>query len=415
MSHRIIVAPQRPGFISLWPLLAALLGACTPATQEVGGMGAAATDLHAYVWAGGADSTINDALLVLDMDTASATYGRVIAEHSPGVGHTMPHHIERHVSAEGLLIANSWMTGTGWVFDVRDPAGPVVHSSFTTAGPIGWPHDFTRLPNGNVLVAYNRSAGAYEGPGGVAELNGDGAMVQTAMAGTDDTLMTPYTIGMVPGRDRAVVGLGEMGMGKDYAYHDVNLLQLWSTAPLKPLALITMPPSGTDRGHIAAASVEHIASGEMFVNTFYCGLYHVAGLDGDTPAATRVYTFPGGTDESMCAVAATVGNYWIQAAEALPGLVVLDLSNPAAPREVARLVLDGARFPKAHWVSADRSGTRLAITGTGDWLVMARFDPTTGAVTLDERFGQRADSLPGMLMRNARGATLHPHGVAWGP
>jgi hypothetical protein len=228
--------------------------------------------------------------------------------------------------------------------------------------------------------------------------------------------MTPYTVHMVPGRDRAVVGHGEMGMGEDYAYHYTSALQLWATAPLAPMALIPLPSNGTDQGHVAPSTVATTASGEMFANTFYCGLFHVSGLDGDAPRATRVNSFPGGSnDDELCAVATTVGNYWIQAVAALPGVIVLDLSNPTSPREVSRLMLDATRFPSPHWVSADRDGSRLAITGRGAWLAMARFDPTTGAITLDERFKGAEASSAGMMVRNREGAMLHPHGVAWGP
>ena len=203
-------------------------------------------------------------------------------------------------------------------------------------------------------------------------------------------------------------------MGKDYKYHDTSVLQLWLTKPLAPLALISLAPNGKDRGHIAPSTVTTIANGAMFANTFYCGLYQVRALEGDTPTASRVFTFPGGdSDDNLCAVATTVGNYWIQAVAALPGVMVLDLSDPAAPREVARLVVDGARFAKPHWVSANRDGTRLAVTGMGPWVLMARFDPATGAIALDSTFQE--NGAPGISVKAPNGAMLHPHGVAWGP
>ncbi len=130
--------------------------------------------------------------------------------------------------------------------------------------------------------------------------------------------------------------------------------------------------------------------------------------------ATRVYTFPGGTDETLCAVGTTIGDYWVQAVAALRGLIVLDTSDQAAPRKVSRLVLDSVAFARAHWVSANRQGTRPAITGGGPWLVMARFDPASGAVSIDLQFGSRSGSLPGIFVRNPAGTMLHPHGVAWG-
>ena len=375
-------------------------------------------DRHAYVWSMAADSTGSDALLVLDVDTASASYGQVIGEARLDTAGTMPHHIERRVH-DGQLIANAWMAGTSWVFDVSDPVHPTVHASFTTArGIVGWAHDFTRLPNGHALVAMNAGPGAYKGPGGLAEVDRDGAVVQAAMAtmaGLGDTAATPYVVAAVAGRNRALVGLGEMGMGPDYPYHNTSMLQLWATDSLRPIALIPLASNGKDLGHVATSSIVATASGDLFANTFYCGLYHVTGLDGDTPTATRVYTFPGGTEETLCAVGTTVGDYWIQAVAALPGLVVLDLSDPAAPREVSRLVLDSTAFVGAHWVSVNQQGTRLAITGPGGWLVMARFDPKTGQVAIDDQFTHREDGLPGILVHDMARRAMHPHGVAWGP
>ena len=399
-------------------VVTAVLAGCAPMSD--GERTRVQLDRHIYVWAGTMDTTIYDALIVLDVDTASTTYGQVVGQVDVGASRTMPHHIQRRVSADGRLIANGWMAAKSWVFDVSNPRSPTIHAELATAGDsIGWAHDFAEMPNGNILVAFNAGAGEYVGPGGLAEVDRDGVVLQAAVARSaeaGDTAMNPYTVHMVPNRDRAVVGLGEMGMGENYPYRETSALQLWSTAPLAPMALIPLPSNGTDLGHVATSTVAVTANGEMFANTFYCGLYRVSGLDGDTPQATRVFTFPGGdNDDSLCAVATTVGNYWIQAVAALPGVMVLDLSDPTAPREVGRLMLDASRFPGPHWVSVDNSGTRIAMTGMGMWLAMARFDPETGALTLDDRFKGVEASSAGMMVRNREGAMLHPHGVAWGP
>ncbi|MBP7621788.1 MAG: hypothetical protein KA745_12525, partial [Gemmatimonadales bacterium] len=63
-------------------LLAVCLAACTPSTDTP--TNAAPPDRHAYVWAGGMDSTVADVLLVLDMDSASATYGQVVGSVATG-------------------------------------------------------------------------------------------------------------------------------------------------------------------------------------------------------------------------------------------------------------------------------------------------------------------------------------------
>lgn len=393
-----------------------VLGACSAEVTDR--PSAPAGDQHAYVWSMSMDSTGRDALLVLDVDTSSSTYGKVVAEVATDRWGTMPHHIERRVH-DGQLIANAWVGNTSWVFDVSTPLRPRIAGSFKTFGAaLGWAHDFSRLPNGNTLVAFNAGPGTYTGPGGIAEVDSRAGVVQWAkatMPGLGDTAATPYVVASLPGRDRALVGLGEMGMGADYKYHDVSMLQLWSTKPLAPLAMIPLPPNGSDRGHIATSSIGATGNGELFANTFYCGLYHVIELDSEEPQAVRVFTFPGGTDETLCGVATTIGNYWVQAVAAVPGLMVLDLSTPSVPRVVSQLVVDSAVFKGVHWVSVNNAGTRLAITGDGPSLLMARFDPATGAIALDEKFKASGAVNPGITVHNLAGQMLHPHGVAWGP
>jgi len=392
----------------------ALLPACAPAPEPESDP---PTDGHAYVWSIAADSAGSDGLLVLDVDTASARYGQVIGAAMLDTNGGMPHHIERQVH-DGVLFANDWKSNRTWIFDVRDPVHPAIRASFGSADNVaGWAHDFARLPDGRMLVAFNAGPGAYEGAGGLGEVDDDGTIVRVAsarMPGVDDTAATPYVIMPVAGRDRAVVGLTEMGMPDQTLFHDTHLLQLWRTDSLAPIAVIPMPANGADRGHIWSSSIEATASGEVFTNTFSCGLYRISGLDGDAPVATRVFTFPGGGAGLECGVGTTVGSYWIQAVPAVPGVMVVDLSDPAAGREAARLVMDSTAFRGVHWLSRNGAGTRLAISGNGSWLGMARFDSTTGAIAFDERFGTRDDGAPGITVRDLQGREMHPHGVAWG-
>ncbi len=362
-----------------------------------------------YVWSGAMDSTQRDALVVLDADSMSPSYGREIGRLALETSGGMPHHIEPLVSADQSLIANAWHAGTSYVFDVRDPLLPTIRATLTTAGKaLAYPHDFARLADGTILAAYNSRTGTYIGPGGLARLGADGAVqsfASAAMAGIADTLAMPYTIALLPGETRAVVALTEMGMmpapGVTPQYRTTSHVQLWQVEPLAPLAVIPLPATPTKPGAETFPSTPLVmANGSVFVNTFTCGLYRLDGTDGDAPTATFVHGFPGGTMATTCGVATAVGNYWIQAVAELPGLVVMDLSDPAAPREVARLALDPATHKGTHWVSRSADGRRLAITGDGHWVLMARFDPATGAIALDSTF-QYADP------------QLHPHGVAF--
>ena len=88
----------------------------------------------------------------------------------------------------------------------------------------------------------------------------------------------------------------------------------------------------------------------------------------------------------------------------------LDVSDPAAPREVSRLVLGPDDVP--HWISVSPDHRRVAITGYGTLrhrVLLARLDPGTGRLTLDERFREEGSAEPGF--------TLHdgiPHGAVFG-
>jgi hypothetical protein len=113
----------------------------------------------------------------------------------------------------------------------------------------------------------------------------------------------------------------------------------------------------------------------------------VKDLDGAKPSAEMVYAFPGGNgSQNICAVPVVVGHYWIQTVAELPGLIALDVSNPEKPVEVSRLQLD-MHFMMPHWLAADRQGDRLVITGDEQsWVLVARFDPQNGALSLDQTF-----------------------------
>ncbi len=86
------------------------------------------------------------------------------------------------------------------------------------------------------------------------------------MPGLGDTAATPYVVMPVAGRDRVLVGLGEMGMSADYPFHNTSTLQLWSTEPLAPIAMISLPSNDVDLGHVATSSIVATASGEVFAN-----------------------------------------------------------------------------------------------------------------------------------------------------
>jgi hypothetical protein len=95
-----------------------------------------------------------------------------------------------------------------------------------------------------------------------------------------------------------------------------------------------------------------------------------------------VYKFPG----DYCGVPTIVGHYLVQSVPRIHGYVVLDLTNPAAVREVSRLVISESYRP--HWTAWDAKAKRLVITSakSGDRMYLLKLEEKTGALSVDETF-----------------------------
>ena len=95
------------------------------------------------------------------------------------------------------------------------------------------------------------------------------------------------------------------------------------------------------------------------------------------------------TDGQMasCGVPVLAGHYWVMSVGGLNLLVVLDISDPAHPREVSRLAADSTFRP--HWQAKDPHSDRIIVgaeNGGESRMLMARFDSTTGRLSWDESF-----------------------------
>jgi hypothetical protein len=118
----------------------------------------------------------------------------------------------------------------------------------------------------------------------------------------------------------------------------------------------------------------------VLVVTANCGLYRLNDLAGTDPSAQFVHDF----GYRACGVPTVVDHYWVQTTMSGHSLTSLDVSDPAHPKEVGHLALNGDALP--HWIAREPGGHRLVITGFG-WLtthaLFATIDPRTGALTLD--------------------------------
>ena len=325
-------------------------------------------------------------LAVFDLRRDSPTAGRIVQVLSAGNESRGSHHTEHELAADGILFANDFGTGRTYRFDLNAPGEPRLLGSFTTAGPFGYPHSYVRLANGNVLATYQWQASSGRPPGGLAELRRDGTVVRwsgAAASGADSAELTPYSLEVVPALDRVVTT--STSMRENVGAH----VQIWRLSDLSLLRTLRIPPAAEHAGHSAHTAAHHLFPGEprlmpdgrtVLLGTFTCGMYRVAGLDGAAPELEFVHSFPG----EDCAVPAVSGRFWVQTVPALRALVSLDVSDPAHPREVSRLVFGEGVTP--HWLARDASGRRLVVnsgSGKDPRLYLVTLDPATGALARD--------------------------------
>jgi hypothetical protein len=378
---------------------------------------------YLFVWTGDDDEKDSDFLAVIDARPSSPTYGEIIATLPVGVRGTSPHHTEYEFPVGSILFANGWGAGRTFLIDLNNPRKPRLAGQFTQIADYGFPHSFARLPNGNVLATFQVRSKGYEPPGGLVELDARGKFLRGSSADVpgiaNKKLLWPYSLTVLPQIDRVVSTSTEMGLPRwaspaapgsadhQHTLTDTNHIQIWSLKDLRLLATIPLPPSPNGKAQLNPAEPRVLPDGTLYVNTFNCGLYRVLGLETSDPKAEFVYSFPGAGTKFECAVPVVLGKFWIQTDPSLPGLVALDVSNPAKPVEVSRLIFD-KRFEKTHWVAADRSASRVVVTGNNrSWVLIVNVDCETGKLALDENFKAKGADLPGVDFDRPR----WPHGT----
>ncbi len=366
---------------------------------------------YLFVWAGDAGRKNPDFLSVVSADPAAPDYGRIVATVPVASTANMPHHTEYEFPADNELFASGWATGTVYVFDLNRPKQPRLATQFKGRDGSIYPHSFVRLANGNVVATFQSKGTGYAPPGAVVVMDNTGKVLRTANSATSAIATEynwPYSLLVDEKLDRVLVTSTPMGMPEwanfppgswtkkkiddQMTWH----LQVYRLSDLKLLSSFALPD---DAGHhnMLPAEPRLLPDGSQYVNTFSCGLYRMHDLATGHPSAKLVYTFPGAMDmDSMCAVPVVVGKYWIQTVAALPGLIALDISNPDKPVEVSRLKFD-AQFKMPHWIAADRKGDRLVITGNeGSWVLVARINQQSGALSLDDSFREPGAQSPGL-------------------
>lgn len=358
---------------------------------------------YLYLWSAGADSTQPDHLAVLDVRPGGDRYGRLVTTVPVPGRANGPHHTEHALAADGLLIANGFASGRSFVFDVTAPAAPRLVSEFSDLAGFSHPHTFERLPDGNVLATFQmRHDSAGTAPGGLVEMTPRGEVMRFASAfgpGVPRGLRA-YSALPVPALDRIVSTTTDMDERNPYPASDI---QVWRLSDLTLLHTVRLPqgPLGDEADYTAEPRL--LDDGRtVLVSTFNCGLYLIEGLAGDAPSARLVASFPRAKDV-YCAIPVVHGRHYLVTVPSIPAVVSLDVSNPAAPREVGRATFPAGDVP--HWIALEPNGKRVVVTGYGtlaNRAVLLTFDAATGALAVDERFrdagasgtGVRIDGVP---------------------
>lgn len=390
----------------LLPALAVLIAGCHAAPPAPISAPEAGGSRHLFVWAADADNRESDFLAVVDVDPRSPTYAEVIATVPVGAAATMAHHTEYEMPVDGELWANGFAAGRTFRFDLRDPARPRLAGSFAEQEGFSHPHSFARLPNGHVLGAFQHRAGDRDATGGLVELDAQGRLVRVADAAVPqtDSAVRPYSLVVVPALDRVVSTATDMN-----GRVNSRAIQVWRLSDLTLLHTLLLPPGPRGDENWMTAEPRVLADGRtVLVNTFRCGLYRLVGLESDAPRAEWVYSSPWAPKQGYCAVPVVAGRFWIQPSGPEHSVVTLDLSDPAKPREIARLTLPPDQVP--HWLGLEPSGTRVVITGyraLAPWVLLATLDGTSGRLAIDTTFRARGADRPGVFL----GRDQWPHGT----
>jgi hypothetical protein len=373
---------------------------------------------YMFAWTGDADGKGNDFLAVIDADPASSSYGRLVTTLGTDQPTKSVHHTEYSMPASGMLFANDHEAGRTFIFDLHDPVHPQVATSFTDADGYMHPHSYLRMPNGHVLASFQHAHHAMSkgsgASGGLVEIDDQGKVVRSTSSADPafpNALLTPYSLVILPDKDRVVAT--DSSMHLETIFSGVTY-QVYRLSDLKLLKTSYFDVGENRYSQVGPQEPRLSPDGSVFVQTLSCGLERITDVDTNQPKAKLVYTFPG----NWCGVPTIVGHFLIEPVRDTHGLVVLDITNGAQPVEVSRLQIGNDYIP--HWTAWDVKTQRVVVTtglNTRGRLYLLKFDPATGALTMDDAFRDN-DGKVGFNFENRawphgwKGTGL-PHGVVF--
>jgi hypothetical protein len=404
----------------LRPLLSVALGFCALVfplqSQE---QKTAAPGHYLFAWAGDAAKKGDDFLAVIDADPSSSSYGRLVTTLATDQQTKLVHHTEYSMPESGMLFANDHDAGRTFIFDVRDPLNPKIAASFTDMAGYMHPHSYLRLSNGHVLATFQHSHDSMNPEvlgkhGGLVEIDDRGKVIRSASSADPafpDALLTPYSLVVLPELDRVVST--NSAMDDEDVFRGLTY-QVWRLSDLKLLKTMYFDEGDNHYGAISPEEPRLGPDGSIYVQTLACGVERITGIAQDEPKSRLVYSFPA----SFCGVPTIVGHYLLQSVPYLHTVIVLDVANGTKPVEVSRIRIGDNVYP--HWTGWDAKTNRVVATmgGRGDQrLYLLKFDPSTGAISLDEAFHD-SDGKPGFNFNNRewphgwKGSGV-PHGVVF--
>jgi hypothetical protein len=380
-------------------ILAALLSACAP---RDGGQAAPNPARYLYVWAGTAhhhDAGTNF-IAVVDVDTSSATYGKILTA-TPADSGMMPHHAEYTLPAGHPFFANDFMTGRTVLVDASTPLAPRVVAAADSVPHFRQTHSFMRVGDTLVIATLQFGDSTLPGnPGGLAEFTAAGRLLRTASSADSafpGARIRTYGLALVPAIDRALSTSSPMDTEKT-----ANVIQLWRLSDLTLLRTTAMPGIAGDSVEYYPFEARTLADGRtVFLNTYTCGFYRITDLDRSEPKVELVYSMRE-PRRFGCSVPIVAGRFWVMPVAYSHVIVTLDLADPSHPVEVSRLPTDTTFFP--HWLAADPGSDRLVVTEQGDGLpriMMLRLDRRNGRLSWDERFKEADSTAHGLSFARA--------------
>ncbi len=340
---------------------------------------------YLFAWVGDEAKKGNDFLTVIDADPSSSAYGHLVTSVLTDQQTQLVHHTEYSMPASGMLFANDHYAGRTFIFDVRDPLHPKMATSFTDMAGYMHPHSYVRLPNGHVLATFQHShhdanEDSLGKSGGLVEIDDSGKVIRSTSSADPafpNALLTPYSLVVLPQLDRIVSTNSSMHF--EEIFHGVTY-QVWRLSDLKLLKTAYFDVGENRYAHISPEEPRLGPDGSVFVQTLGCGIERITGVQTAEPRSQLVYTFPG----SFCGVPTIVNHYLVQSVRVNHSVIVLDIADPTKPVEVSRVRLGESYEP--HWTGWDPKTRRVVVTGSEPRLYLLKFDPATGAISMDDAF-----------------------------